>query len=282
MMKRFFYTAVFAVITAGLVFPAGGHEEGIVRVSDGQKVQFSNMLHDLKGVQLVFVGELHDNADHHQIQLTVIQALKQAGVPVAVGLEMFQSGSQPSLDQWVRGDLDEESFQDIYYANWSLHWNLYREIFLYTQQEEIPMVGLNIPPEISRKVADQGFASLAPEELEQLPPVSCRVDATYMAFIKRAYGMHGHDREKSFTHFCEAQIVWDAGMASRLLDFLEENPEYTVVVLAGSGHAWKRGIPDQVRQRSDVSYRVVLPEIPHRGESESVTVEDADYLWLGH
>jgi uncharacterized iron-regulated protein len=258
---------------------AGDHDE-ILRVSDGARVSLSSIVDDLKTVQLVFVGELHDDACHHQVQLAVIRALKEAGVSVAVGLEMFRSDSQAHLDEWVGGKLNEETFQRIYYANWSSDWSLYRNIFLYAQKTKIPMIGLNIPPGITRKVANQGFASLTKEELGQLPEVSCRVDETYMTFIRRAFGLHGHDHGKSFTYFCEAQIVWDTAMASNLLSFLEKNPTYIIVVLAGSGHAWKRGIPDRVRQQSDVAYRVILPEIKGRLEPEAVTVEDADYLFL--
>jgi uncharacterized iron-regulated protein len=283
-MKRF----LLAMVTMGFITHApiscvqAGNHDNILRISDGERVTLYSIVGDLEGVQLVFMGELHNDAGHHQAQLAVIKALKQAGVSVAVGLEMFRRSSQVDLGRWVAGRITEGAFQRIYYENWSSDWHLYRDIFLYAQERKIPMIGLNISPGISRKVADQGFASLTSEELGQLPEVSCRVDPTYMAFIRRAFGLHGHNAEKSFTYFCEAQIVWDTAMASNLLTFLEKNPEYTVVVLAGSGHAWKRGIPEQVRrQSSDVSYRVILPEIPNRLESATTTLDDTDYLWLG-
>jgi uncharacterized iron-regulated protein len=76
-------------------------------------------------------------------------------------------------------------------------------------------------------------------------------------------------------------MLWDTAMASNLMAFREKNPGYKIVVLAGSGHAWKRGIPEQVERQANISYRVVLPEIPERAESGVVTTEDADYLWLG-
>jgi uncharacterized iron-regulated protein len=235
---------------------------------------------DLRGVQLVFVGELHDNPNHHQAQLAIIGALKESGASVAVGLEMFRSSSQAGLDGWVEGALTEEAFQNIYYENWTTPWPLYRDIFLYAREKKVPMIGLNVSPKITRQVARQGFASLTPEQLGMLPQVSCRVDEAYMAFIRRAFGSH-QLHEKRFIYFCEAQIVWDTAMASHLLSFLKKNPDYTIAVLAGSGHAWKRGIPEQVRRQSKVAYRVILPEISGRLESETVTLEDTDYLWLG-
>lgn len=282
-MKRLFqFLLIINLLAHGPAACTKGSNQGdILRVSDGVRVTLSEIVDDLKGVQLVFVGELHNNAGHHRGQLEVIRALKESGVSVAVGLEMFRNTSQADLDRWVDGTLKEEDFQKIYYENWTTDWSLYRDIFLYVRQARIPMIGLNIPPDISRQVASQGFSSLTPEQVGQLPEVTCRVDETYMKFIRRAFGLHGHGNEKNFVYFCEAQIVWDTAMASSLLAFLEKNPAYTVVVLAGSGHAWKRGIPEQVgRQSDDASYRVILPEIQDRLESEVVTLEDADYLYL--
>jgi uncharacterized iron-regulated protein len=180
----------------------------------------------------------------------------------------------------VRGELSEQQFQKIYYSNWTYPWPLYKDIFLYARNHEIPMLGLNVPPEITRQVAREGFASLTEKQRGDLPMVSCRVDPEYMAFIRRSLGMHGHG-QMDFTNFCEAQLVWDTAMAWNLLRYLDETSKYTVVVLAGSGHAWKRGIPAQVRSRSKASFQVILPEIPGKLEPENVSVHEADYLWLG-
>ena len=281
-MKRLLVSfGVVSMVMSGLVSCTKAQSHGeILRVSDAARMTLSDIVDDLRRVELVFVGELHNSPAHHKVQLSVIQALKEAGVSLAVGLEMFQSDSQADLNRWIAGGLAEEAFKKIYDENWSSDWSLYRDIFIYARQSSIPMIGLNIPSHISRQVAQGGFASLSPEQVGQLPEVSCRVDETYMAFIRRAFGMHAHTEGKSFTYFCEAQIVWDTAMASNLLRYLKDNPTHTVVVLAGSGHAWKRGIPDQIRQQSDLSYRVILPEIPGRLESEEVTLDDTDYLWV--
>jgi uncharacterized iron-regulated protein len=142
------------------------------------------------------------------------------------------------------------------------------------------MLGLNVAPEITRQVAREGFNSLSDKQRGDLPMVSCRVDPEYMAFIRRSLGMHGHGG-LDFTNFCEAQLVWDTAMAWSLTRFLEKNPEHTVVVIAGSGHSWKRGIPAQVRSRTTVEVRVVLPEIPGRMDREHASLDEADYVWLG-
>jgi uncharacterized iron-regulated protein len=184
------------------------------------------------------------------------------------------------LDHWVRGALTLEEFLPVYYGNWNFPWEYYRDIFLYAREHGIPLVGLNVPEETVRQVARRGFASLTPAQVGELPPIQCDVDPTYEDFIRRAMGLHA-PRDRAFLNFCEAQLVWDTAMAVHLVRFLAANPEHTVVVVAGSGHAWRRGIPEQVRRLRDVAARVILPQIPRRLERASLGPDDADYLWEG-
>jgi uncharacterized iron-regulated protein len=289
-MKRFLAACCLATALCLLPFLAcrcgadapqqGSLHSAVLRISDHKILTLADILEDLKGVRLVFVGELHTAPQHHQAQLAVIKAMHEARLALAVGLEMFQKESQEILDQWIAGTLAEKAFQKIYYSNWGYPWPLYSDIFRYARQEKIPLVGLNISPEITRQVAREGFASLSKEQIGQLPEVACRVDATYMAFIRRSFGMHGH-QGKRFVHFCEAQQVWDTAMAANLLAFLQSHPKHTVVVLAGNGHAWRHGIPEHITRQSNMAYRIILPAITGRLDARTATLEDADYLWLG-
>jgi uncharacterized iron-regulated protein len=236
------------------------------------------LLADLQRVQVVFIGEFHDHVGHHQAQLAIIESLDDAERPLAVGLEMFRRDSQASLDRWTAGDLSLHEFLKVYDDNWSL-WPAYREIFLSARSRGLKMLGLNIPRSLTAKVMRSGFASLTAAEREALGNVQCVVSPAYGGFIRQALGVHSAHGDQ-YQHFCEAQLLWDTMMARNLLDFLKENPDYRVVVLAGSGHAWKFGIPRQVLDRAEISYRVLLPEAGGRVDRENVTTEIADYLWL--
>lgn len=255
---------------------AGGQR--FLRVSDGQLMPFAEVMDDITAVPLVFVGELHDEPSHHWAQLEVIRFLKEAGRKVAVGMEMFRHDQQNHLDLWTNGEMTLHRFRKVYLENWGAPWPLYADIFHYARSERIPLLGLNVPREIVTQVARHGFSSLSEDQLKSLPPLSCDVDDVYKEFIRRALGVT-HKSGLNFQHFCEAQLVWDTAMAWNLLKFLERNPDHTVVVLAGSGHSWKRAIPEQVRRRSDLAYRVILPEMPSL-ERGDVMLDDSDFLWL--
>ncbi|MDH3964745.1 MAG: ChaN family lipoprotein [Syntrophobacteria bacterium] len=281
-MKRFRLPIIISSLLALFFFLRGyaSTVERILRVSDGKVLSLSELTRDLIESRLVFVGEIHTYQNHHHMQLETIRAIKNAGAPVAIGLEMFRRDSQTDLDRWVEGELSEKEFQKIYYKNWNYPWPLYRDIFLFARDHNIPMVGLNVPPEITKQVAREGFASLSPKQRGDLPMVTCRVDPEYMAFVRRSLGMHGHGGME-FTNFCEAQLVWDTAMAWTLLRFLEKDPKATVVVIAGKGHSWKLGIPAQIKSRSTLPFRVILPEIPGRVERGNISMAEADYVWLG-
>ncbi len=233
---------------------------------------------DLVQVRIVFIGESHGSPEHHRAQLRIIQALKEKGKKLAVGLEMFQSESQEVLDQWTAGKLKAREFKAAFEENWK-YWDLYREIFHYAQNQDIPLVGLNVDRSIIRQVARGGLASLRKEQLEKLPVTSCNVSPAYEQYIRRALG--GHIKDVPFKNFCEAQLLWDMSMAENLVRFMRENPEYTVVVLAGEGHSWKHAIPAQVEKKADYTYRVLLPKEIGLSRKNKFTEDDADYLLLG-
>jgi uncharacterized iron-regulated protein len=266
-------------ILLALLMLTGTSHAHTLRIADGSYVPLPELIEELRQADLVFMGELHNHPGHHLAQLQVIQALHEMVEPVAVGLEMFRAEDQKYLDRWVAGDMDPQEFLAIYHRNWSM-WEMYRDIFVYARDNRIPMIGLNISREVTQQVAREGFDSLSPEQLEKLPPIQCEIDDRYEEFIRRAHGAGHHGSD--FMSFCEAQMVWDNVMAENLLAWHRANPDHTVVVLAGSGHAWKHGIPEQVLRRTDtVTYRVLLPEIPGRIGTQDATVEEADYLMLG-
>jgi len=252
----------------------------LFKVTDRSYKSIADAVYEVITAQVFFVGEHHDNPHHHANQLAVIREIHEtAEKPLAIGLEMFETGYQEQLDQWVNGNLDLDDFVKTYYENWDQAWILYRDIFLYAREHRIPLVALNIPRKVVRKVAQTGFASLLPEDMAELPRgITCDVTQEYENFIQRVFGWHGHKND-SFSNFCEAQVLWDTIMAINLLKFHDRSPEAKLVVLAGDGHAWKPGIPRQISLRKDLPMAVLLHETAklHR---RNVSPKDADYLWL--
>ncbi len=268
------FTTGFAVLTPAATL-AHPH---IIAVDGKIEISLDELLDDLRRVQVVFIGEFHDHSGHHNAQLSIIEALGKDQKPLAIGLEMFRRDSQETLDLWTNSNLPLTDFLPIYNDNWSL-WEKYQEIFLHARDQKVKMLGLNIPRSITRKVLRDGFKSLPAEQRQMLGNVQCVVSPAYRDFIRQALGGYGGHGDQ-YLHFCEAQLLWDTMMARNLVEFLSENPDYRVVVLAGSGHAWKFGIPRQMLEEAEISYRVLLPEVLGRVDRESAAKQITDYLWL--
>ncbi len=281
MTKHFTTRAVAQVLLIfALVFTGGCVAQKALRLHDKSEISVEEMESDLRDVRLIFVGEFHRRLGHHRMQLAVIKALDAAGVKLAIGLEMFTAENQPVLDRWIAGEMTERAFRKAYYKNWNISWYKYRGIFIYARKHKIPLVGLNLPKKITHKIFTGGLKGLTPEERGMLGDITCDVDMEYEKMIRDAMGQHAHKKESEYQNFCRVQMSWDSFMAARIVDYLVANPRRVMVALAGSGHAWKRGIPRKVRAAARLENIVILPEVVGEFDRRDVTIGDTDYLLL--
>jgi uncharacterized iron-regulated protein len=281
MKKRSIVAVAVVLLSALCLLPVlSARESGkVYRLSDSSLIDKRELIAEVRKTRIIVVGEIHDSEAHHHLQLSLLKALHDAGVPIAVAFEMFPRDGQATLDRWVSGRLPEDDLVQFYEEFWRFPWSLYRDILLFVRDNRIPALGLNIPQSISRKVVESGFSSLTSEELRQLPPsLTCNVTGEYRDFIRRVYSYHAHEGQE-FTNFCEAQLLWDKAMAWYLVDYVKQHPRRTVVVLTGLTHAWKPGIPDRIREFSASSpFAVLLPQVPDAVEPGDLSADDADYI----
>jgi uncharacterized iron-regulated protein len=216
---------------------------------------------------IVYVGERHDRYGDHLAQLEVIQGLHDRHRELAIGMEMFQSRYQKPLDDYIAGTIDEETFlrEAHYFTSWGFNYFLYRDILLYARSEKLPVIGLNIPKELSSKVARHGLAHLSEEERALLPKEMDGLDAGYRERLLEAFQMHqveipGDDLPRHLGSFIEAQVLRDESMAAAMADYLGHHPESRMVILAGSGHLeFGSGIPRRAYRLTGKAYATILP-----------------------
>lgn len=266
------------LLTFGLG-PATAEVQTVYDLRSARRTTLAEIVPELLKHRVVVVGEQHTDEGHHRAQRRVIQALHEAGARLAIGLEMFRKNSQDALDRWVAGGLPPQEFEKVFQDNWGYPWPAYRPIFEYARGASIPMIGLNVPREITRQVARGGFQSLTEDQRGQLADAACRIDEEYMRYIRGVHGAHAHG-SMNFTFFCEAQMVWDNAMAVHALEYLATRPEATVVILTGVGHARKQAVPRQIRLRSSIPVAVLLPEVPGSIDPDNTDGRDADFLLM--
>jgi uncharacterized iron-regulated protein len=195
--------------------------------------------------------------------MEIIQALHRMGKKVAIGMEMFQRPFQGALDDYIAGRIDERAFlkQSEYFQRWKFDYRLYQPILQFARAEKIPVVALNIQREITEKVGKAGLDSLSEEEKRLTPPQMDFSDRAYRERLEGVFREHPSFEARNFDFFLQAQIVWDETMAESVDRFLKKNPDYQLVVLAGSGHlAYGSGIPRRAARRNGFDYSILLNE----------------------
>ena len=70
---------------------------GTIVNAQGEKVPESELLSALASARLAFIGEKHDNPDHHQIELRLIKHRLAHQAGSAVVFEMLDDAQRPSL-----------------------------------------------------------------------------------------------------------------------------------------------------------------------------------------
>jgi uncharacterized iron-regulated protein len=243
----------------------------------GAMPDLAGIIPQLAEKRVVFVGERHNRFDHHLTQLEIIRRLHERHPRLAIGMEAFQQPFQHVLDDYIAGSLSERELlrNSEYFSRWRLDFRLYAPILRYAREHQLPVVALNLPAELTAKVAQAGFAALDEADQALLPVEIDRSDTAYEQRLRKIFEQHP-DSGRSFESFIDVQLLWDEGMAEQAADYLVTHPDYHMVILAGSGHlAWGSGIPQRLARRLSASSASVL-----NGWQGELHPEVADYILL--
>ncbi|MFO7997363.1 MAG: ChaN family lipoprotein [Bacteroidales bacterium] len=251
--------------------------ETIIETATGHAVSFETMMAELNKAKIVYVGEQHNNAAHHDIQLRIAEELSAFHPDLSVGMEMFAHTYQPVLTQWSQGAFNETQFLEKthWYANWKFDFALYRDLLNFFKDHRIPLIGLNIPFFIPPKIAVGGIDNLLPAEKAHLPESIDISDQKHREYVKSIFRHHHHTGLSNFEYFYAAQCVWEDAMAETIVKNLNKKSPF--LVFAGNGHLRHHyGIPLRVHKRRSVPYRIVIP----MASGNTVDAAIADYIWV--
>ena len=286
-----------------------GLAEGtILHVPTGVELTRVQLFDLLAGARIVYVGEAHNNIRHHRVQLDILTALADRFPgKVAVGMEMFQRPSQPDLDRWSRGELDEPAFQTVWYENWTEDYEYYRDILTFIRDRRVPLLALNASERTARaraverhqhaavdrhpKAAEGGPSALPADERPLIPDIDTS-DPFHRRQMEAVFGAHA--KGAGFEAFYRTMLLWDETMAQTVAEFVTSpaGRDTTLVVFAGGGHvAYGFGIPRRAFRRAPVPYVTVVPhtrateapadrpDLVMNVESVALPLPVADVVW---
>ena len=255
----------------------------------GQTYTNQEILQQLVKAKVVYLGETHDSAEDHQAQLAILREMQRQNRKIAIAMEMFQRPFQSAIDNYLAGKLTEEQLveQTEYDRRWRFPWESYAPILRFAKENQLPVLALNTPSEVTRKVARQGLESLTAEEKKHIPPISeIRTDnAEYRQLLLEVFQQHqkaAQGNSTAFERFLQAQVLWDETMAEKIAEFVKANPDYQVVVLAGKGHIiYGYGIPSRVERRLGVGNVKVRSVLFNSSENPPLSADRpiADFVW---
>lgn len=176
---------------------------------------------------VIIIGESHDDATAHRVQLAIVEETLARFPRTAVSLEMLERDEQPALDEFLRGEIDADAFID---RTGSRHWagkdswvDFYQPIIDAAKLRGAPVVAANAPRRHVRQARLEGYPALtalpANERATFDLPRRPRKPG-YRARFDSVMGA-GHDDDATEVAAIDAtfrsQLVWDATMAESIL-----------------------------------------------------------------
>lgn len=191
--------------------------------------------------EALLLGETHDNAEHHRLQLKVLQARLAAGARPALLMEQFDVDQQAALDEARRAGKDLAPLM----RGWD--WPQYQPLVALADTAGLALQAANLPRSAMRPVVREGFASLAAGELQRLALETAWNDGRQAYMTEMIGGSHcGVVSPQLRDGLVRAQRLRDATLADAALGKLDQG----VVFILGRGHARRDvGVPIYLETR---------------------------------
>lgn len=217
------------------------------RIFDGKgnPATLERILTEIGKTDVVFLGELHDDATAHFLQAEIFrQAVERynANRKVALSLEMFERDNQIVLDEYLGGLITEKKFMDDS-RPWGNYKTDYRPLVELAKEKKLEVIAANAPRRYVNMVSRGGRGSLdalSPDAKKFLPPLPYAEASE--AYSKKFKALMGPSAEAmmGLDNILSSQSLWDASMAFWVSENLKKNKNALVVHLNGGFHTESR------------------------------------------
>jgi len=111
---------------------------------------------ELCQADVVLVGDYHALPTSQRFASQILERMPKYGRPVVLGVEMIFARDQHILDEWVRGQIDDEEFRERirFDLDWGYDWEPFHELLVAARQHAVGVYGLDcMPRDDLRKIA---------------------------------------------------------------------------------------------------------------------------------
>lgn len=242
----------------------------------GKKVSYEKMLKDLRGQEVVLIGELHNNPISHWLELEITQALAEQR-QLVLGAEMFERDNQLALTNYLQGKITAKGL-DSSARLWKNYKTDYAPLVNFAKEKNLPFIATNVPRKFASSVSRGGFESLeklTEEEKTWVAPLPIAYDANLPGYQKMLTMMGEH----TSPNMPKAQALKDATMAHFL--FSNWKPGALFIHYNGSYHSeYHEGISWYLK-RSKADIKITTIATVSQKEIDTLLPENhlkADYI----
>ncbi|MDP7006076.1 MAG: ChaN family lipoprotein [Phycisphaerales bacterium] len=266
-------------------------ETTIVQVNSGDIVGWDYLVEAIDGADVVLLGELHDHAVGHAVQLAVVEDVMDRYPGSALALEMLERDEQLRVDDYMEDFIDAKTLAAITQSkNWGGDggWEAwYQPIIDAAKLRGGRVVAANAPRRYVRLARTDGY-----ERIEDLPKER-RVFVDYPEVLssgryrERFWEYASHDEDESeevdvttidpddpMLPTFKSMQAWDATMAQSIVD-ADPTKKQKVVLLVGQFHVeYDGGVVQELRNRMPslsvlvVSIQKTFPEPEDEWQAE--------------
>ncbi len=306
-----FYFFIFIFYLCGLNSSQASEDsllETIWDIESGKVIKQEELIEHFLGAELIYLGEKHDNARQHEIQLQILEALIDKGKRPSIGFEFFTIGQTSLLMNFTQPsepimnikskDYDPESVlrQALGWDHRSdEEWSYYFKLIEFARDNQLPAFATDIPWGLSSRITRVGVENLHPTELSLLLDTGLNDSEYEQLMLEEFTNVHcGYRNEEMFRRMYQAWIARNDAIAQSIVNTLEANPQKPVVMIIGFGHLRHgMGIPERIAylrpETKQINFSMIeinlepsslesyLPEFEINGRTFK---QDFDYIWF--
>jgi uncharacterized iron-regulated protein len=210
------HTLLFILIMLGMGLTAQQYKKAYQLFdSSGKVASYDEMIQDFAGVDVVFIGELHNNSISHWMEIEITKSLfetKQGNI--TLGAEMFESDTQLMLTEYVSGVISTQRFEADNRL-WRNYPTDYKPLVEFAKDNKLSFIATNIPRRyadiVNKSGGEQVLNELTDEAKQFIAPlpIPFKPDSVMITEWTKA----GLPMGKSTLGIAKAQAVKDATMA---------------------------------------------------------------------
>ncbi len=275
---------VLLFLLAGSTFAQGTMENYKIFDSTGNLKTLQEVIESFKSVDVVFIGEQHDDSIAHQLQLEILRLAFErysSTRKLALSLEMFERDVQIVLDEYLQDLITEKQFLASS-RPWNNYKSDYRPLVEFAKSNKIPVIAANAPRRYVNMVSRLGrdsLSKLSDQAKKWIAPLPyAEASEKYAQKFKEIMGSE-QSGQHNLLNLLDSQSLWDATMAFSLSEFLKKEKMPMIIHLNGSFHSEERlGVPEHLIRYAPSTKFLVLTI---KKEKESFEFQKTKHEKLG-